>query len=258
VKHLSVLLIAACSALAQSPGYSEYQKANSLFTAAKFSESSAALDRALSLDPNLVPALTLKAKLAMSINRFDVANESLRHALAVDPKASYAQFLLGFSFYQQNEMPQAIEALEKARKLNARDPRTLLYLGLARETTGNTEQALSLYKDAIRLEESVGTLLPCARLLMVMGNLDESATLIERALKHEPNSRDAHFERGRLYLKKSLAADAAKELELALSSHSGDITDRQIHTLLVQAYRANGQDAEAAKHAAAVRESERQ
>jgi tetratricopeptide (TPR) repeat protein len=252
--HAAILLFAA---FAQSAGYEEYQKANSLFTAARFAESSAALDRALSLDPNLVPALTLKAKLAMSINRFDVANESLRHALEVDPKASYAQFLLGFSFYQQNEMPQAIEALEKARKLNARDPRTLLYLGLARETTGNTEQALSLYKDAIRLEESVGTLLPCARLLMVMGDLDGSASLIERALKREPNSRDAHFERGRLYLKKSLVPEAAKELELALSLHSGDITDRQIHTLLVQAYRANGQDAEAAKHAAAVRESEK-
>lgn len=254
MRPLSVLLIAAWSALGQSPGAAEYQKANNLFTAAKFSESSAALDRALSLDPNLVPALTLKAKLAMSLYRFDVANECLRHALEVDPKASYAQFLLGFSFYQQNEMPQAIEALEKARTLNARDSRTLLYLGLARETTGNTGQALSLYKDAIRLEESVGTLLPCARLLMVMGNLDESASLIDRALKKEPNSRDAHFERGRLFLKLSKPAEAAKELELALSSHSGDIMDRQIHTLLVQAYRANGQDAEAARHAAAVRE----
>lgn len=52
-----------------------------------FPEALAAVGEALRLDANLVPALTLKAKLAMAANRFDLARQSLERALAVDPKA---------------------------------------------------------------------------------------------------------------------------------------------------------------------------
>jgi tetratricopeptide (TPR) repeat protein len=250
------------AAYSKSPGYSAYQSGASLFAGMKFSESMAALDQALRLDPNLVPALTLKAKLAMSIKRFDVAQECLERALTVEPAAWYAQFLLGFSYYQQNEMPRAMIALEKARRLNPRDPRTLLYLGLAKETSGQTAEALALYREAIRLEEASGTvhvdtLLACSRLLMVLGDLDGCGSVIERALKLEPASRDAHFERGRLLLKQGRADDAAKEGETALRLHSGDIADRQVHYLLIQAYQASGREREAARHADALREIEK-
>lgn len=250
------------AAYRRSQGYAAYQEGASLFAEGKFSDTMAALDRALVLDPNLVPALTLKAKLAMSVKRFDIARQCLEHALSVEPSSWYAQFLFGFHYYQQNEMPQAILALEKARRLNPRDPRTLLYLGLADETTGRTAEALSLYQESIRLEEAAGslhvdTLITCSRLLMVLGDLDGCGRLIERALKLEPASRDAHFERGRLLLKKGLPAEAAKEGETALRLHSGDVTDRQVHFLLIQAYQAEGREPEATQHAETVREIER-
>src|ERR1039458_8956579 len=79
-----------------SPGYPAYQRANELFVAKKFPESLNAIDEALRLDPKLVPALTLKAKLAMAINRFDVARQSLEQALASDPTSAYAQFFSAF------------------------------------------------------------------------------------------------------------------------------------------------------------------
>jgi tetratricopeptide (TPR) repeat protein len=249
-------------AYSKSPGYAAYQDGASLFTKAKFSESMTALDRALRLDPDLVPALTLKAKLAMSVKRFDIARQCLERALSVEPSTWYAQFLFGFLYYQQNEMPQAILALEKARRLNSRDPRTLLYLGLANETTGRTTEALSLYQESIQLEQAAGnlhvdTLITCSRLLMVLGDLEGCGRWIERALKLEPGSRDAHFEWGRLLLKKGLSSGAAKEGETALRLHSGDVTDRQVHFLLIQAYQAEGREPEATRHAEAVREIER-
>ena len=174
MKAACLFLAVLAGALAQgaSPGYPAYERANKLFVAQKFQESLNATEEALRLDPKLVPALTLKAKLAMAINRFDVARESLERAMAADPSSWYAQFLYGFQFYQQNELPEAIAALEKARKLNPRDARSPLYLGLAEESLGRTTAALALYREAIRLGEAAGqrqgdALLTCSRLLLL-------------------------------------------------------------------------------------------
>jgi tetratricopeptide (TPR) repeat protein len=235
-----------------------YEQANRLFTERKFQESMNSLDEALRLDPKLVPALTLRAKLAMAINRYDVAKESLERAIAAAPNAWYPQFLYGYHYYQQNEMPAAIDAFQKARKLNPRHPQSALYLGLAVEALGRTTEALPLYQTAIKLEEDAGnvdveTLLTTSRLLLLLGRLDESGRLIQRAAKLDPASRDPHFEAARLYLKQGAPAKAAAEGETALKIPRGDITDRQIHFLLVRAYRAAGDDPAAAKHAAALR-----
>ena len=93
---------------AESAGYAAYEKANALFAAKKFQESAAAVVEALRLDPDLVPALTLKAKLAMAAIHFAEAREALEHALRVDPKAEYAQFLYGLEAYLSNDMGQAM------------------------------------------------------------------------------------------------------------------------------------------------------
>ena len=254
------LLLAGWTA-AQAPssaGYPAYEKANRLFVAGKYQESFNAVDEALRLDPKLVPALTLKAKLAMAANRYDVARESLEQALAADPSSWYAQFLYGFQFYRQNELPAAIQALEKAHQLNPRDARTPLYLGGARESLGQTAEALKAYKEAIHLGEASGQLdsdmlLSCSRLLFRLGDFEECRQWIDRALKLAPNSRDPHFESARLLLKMGDAAGAAKEGEIALRLHTGDVTDFQVHFLLVRAYQSGGREQDAERHAAAIR-----
>jgi len=255
---MAVMLFCAGLAFGQGGAQAAYDRANRLFNAHQYQDSMNALDEALRLDPKLVPALTLRAKLAMAIRRYDVAKESLERVIASDPAAWYPRFLYGFQFYQQNEMPAAIAALEKARELNPRAAETVLYLGLASESLGRTDAALGLYRRAVQLEEAAGkphveTLLTLARLLLVLGDFDDCARVIERAAQVDPKSRDPHFEAGRLLLKKGEPAKAAQDGETALRLTSGDITDRQVHFLLVQAYRALGRDADAERHAAAVR-----
>ena len=139
----SVLLFGAEPA---SPAQSSYQKANALFVAKKFPESLAAVEEALRLDPNLVPALTLRAKLAMAANRYDLARQSLERALAVDPSAPYAQFLYGMEAFMNNDMAAALPRFQKARQLAPKDPRAALYLGIVTESVGRPEDALALYQ----------------------------------------------------------------------------------------------------------------
>jgi tetratricopeptide (TPR) repeat protein len=245
-----------------SPALRLYEKANALFVAQKFAECQETLEEALRLDPKLVPALTLKAKLAMSVNRFDVARQSLERAIAADPSSWYAHFLMGFQYHLQNDLPLALPELEKARELNPRDARPAIYLGLTHESLGHTAEAVRFYEEAIRLEAAAGkpqadTLLTYARFLFVSGRLEECGKLIERALKLEPNSRDVHFEHARLLLRKGDAAGAAEEGEKALRLPGVGIPDRPIHYLLVRAYRMSGQERLAEKHAAAVRAGEK-
>ena len=117
-----------------SAGLPAYEKANALFVDKKFPESLAAVEEALRLDPKLTLALTLKAKLAMAANRYDVAERSLEQALAADPKSFYAQFLHGLVAYLTNEMKEALPRFVAARRLNPRDARAALYLGLTTES----------------------------------------------------------------------------------------------------------------------------
>lgn len=258
------LLIAAVLLAQHPPLEAErlYDRANALFVAQKFTECEQALEEALRLDPKLSRAWTLRAKLAMAQNRFDLARESLQQAITADSASWYAHFLQGFLYHLQNDLPQALPPLEKARQLNPQDARPALYLGLTHESLGHTREALGFYEEAIRLEDAAGkpqaeTLLTYARLLLLLGSVDECARRIDRALVLDPNSRDAYYERARLLLQTGDVAGAASAGETALRLSKAGITDHQIRYLLVRAYRMAGQEGPAARHAAALRATDK-
>jgi tetratricopeptide (TPR) repeat protein len=239
----------------RSPGYAAYREADSLFVNKKIPEALSSLERALRLDDKLVPALTLYAKIAMTMNRFELARESLDRALAADPNAPYARFLSGLEFYLTNDLQHALPEFLKARQANPRDSRAALYLGLTYESLGQTREAMALYEESVHLEPLSNTYLTGARLLYVMGQLDNCERWVRKALQLEPDSRDAHFELARLLLRMDNPLAAAKEGEHALELSGGSVSDSQIHYLLIRAYRVS-QPALAAQHAEALRSLE--
>jgi tetratricopeptide (TPR) repeat protein len=241
-----------------SPGYPAYERANALFTKQQFAASLDAVEEALRLDPKLLPALTLRAKLAMAAKRNDLARADLERAVSIDPYSAYAQLLLGLVLYQLNELQLAVAPLEAAMKRNARDPRAPLYLGLCRESLGDTAQAASLYERAIRLEEAAGqpqveTYLIAARLQLVMDQLDAASRLIGKALRQDASSRDAHFETARLAARRGQFDAAVKAAERALALPGGETSNGQIHALLARAYTAVGDAEKATRHAQAAK-----
>lgn len=260
-RMLLALWAVVCVLAADSPGKASYEKANGLFVARRYQEALTAVEEALKLDGRLVPALTLKAKLAMAANRYDVARENLERALAVDPKAAYAQFLYGMTAYLNNEMKEALPRFQRARELAPKDARTVLYLGLTTESTGRPEDAMALYREAVRLERAAGqaeadTLLPGARLLLLMGEVEECERWAREAVKLAPKSRDARFELARVLLKKGAAAEAAEAGETALGLGGGAVGDTAIHYLLIRAWRQAGKPERAAAHAGVIRAQE--
>jgi tetratricopeptide (TPR) repeat protein len=241
-----ILALSVIAAAQQSPGYAAYERANTLFVAKKLPEALAAADEALRLDPRLVPALTLKAKMAMAASR-------LEEALAIDPRAPYTQFLYGLQAYLGNDMKEALPRFRKAHELAPKDSRATLYLALTVESLGRPEEAMSLYQESVRQERSPETLLPGARLLLLLDRLTQCGEWLEEAEKLAPNSRDVHFELARLFLKKDDPVHAATEGETALRLSDGTVTDASIHYLLVRAYRQSGSPDRAAAHAEIIR-----
>jgi tetratricopeptide (TPR) repeat protein len=244
-----------------SPGIEAYERANTLFTAKKFPEALAAADEALRLDPKLVPALTLKAKLFMAAGRHDMAQQCLEKALSIDSRAAYAQFLYGLSAYMTNDLREALPRFRRARQLSPNDPRAALYLGLTVESLGQSAEAMSLYEEAVRLDRAAGevhaeTLLPGARLLLLLGRLEESERWVREALKASPNSRDVHFELARVLIKRGDAEQAAAQGEMALTLSDGVVTDAAIHYLLIRAWQQAGRPDRADTHAAVMRAQE--
>jgi tetratricopeptide (TPR) repeat protein len=253
-----LILLLLSAAPPQSPGQADYNRANALFTQQKVEDSWQAVERALAADPSLVPALTLKAKLALAVNRYDVARTTLERAIQVDPSSSYAHFLYGFHFHIQNEMRAAVAPLQSAIRLDPRDPRPVRYLGLTQESLGLNVEALALYRKAIQLEEAARKLQPeslltAARLLLLLDRLDECRTLIERAVKLDPRSRDARFELARLLLRQGDAPAAIRHAEAALLLPLPGAEDEKLHYLLVRAYQSAGDPTNAYRHAAAIR-----
>ncbi len=256
-----VVLIVLIALLALQPSARElYEKANALFSAGRFAECEPAIEQALRLDPQFVPALTLKAKLAMGANRFDVARQTLERAIAAEPGSWYGHFLYGFQFHLQNEMQRALPELEIARKLNPREARPVLYLALTHESLGDTGRALALYREAVRLEEATGrprveTLLAYSRLLFVMDRREECGRLIARALAVDPDSRDAHYQHARLLLAEGDARAAAEAGERALRLPTAGVPDTLIRYVLIRAYRMLGDEARASVQAQALRDA---
>lgn len=240
-------------ALAASSGIGDYQRANELFQQQEFAKAAEALDRAIKENPNYVPAWTLRGKMAMAFNHFDIAREAFLKAARLDPASAYAQFMLGFFYYVDNDFSKAVPALETAARLNPSDSRTLLYLAMSQEGLAHPDLALELYEKTISLEVKTGKPNPethtvYGRLLFTLGRLDESAKQIARTLELDPNSRDGHYELGRLALEEGNAAEAAAEGEKALALRGSGTTDRQIHFLLARAYAKMGKDDLAKRH----------
>jgi tetratricopeptide (TPR) repeat protein len=254
---VAVLVLLARVLLAQdysrSPGYAAYRRADQLFVKKQIPEAVRSLEEALKQDEQLVPALTLYARIAMTMNRFELARNSLDRALSVEPKSASVQFLYGLSYYLSNDIAQAMKRFERARQLDPKDGRAALYLGMTEESLGRLTEAMSQYEDAVRIGPSVEAWLTGARLLELEDRLEQARRWIDQALLLDPASRDGHFEKARLLLKTNEPAAAAKEGEEALSLPQGSIADKQIHYLLARAYR--NLDAERAeRHAAAARQ----
>lgn len=230
-----------------------YQNAREDFAQRKYTEAVREVDSALRENPNMVPALVLKARLATFGHRPDIAKSCLITAITVDPTSEEAQFYLGALFYAQNDFNLAISPLQMAQSLSPKSPLPVFYLAMAHEALGDEAKALELYQRAedLSLKKSVLSaeiLVAYGRFLLSLGRIRESIEKDRMAIETDPESRDAHYELAKGLDQEGDLKNAAVEGERALTLQPLDISDAQIHYLLANLYRKLKQPALAKSH----------
>jgi tetratricopeptide (TPR) repeat protein len=218
-----------------------YERAKQDFAERKFSEAVSEVNTALHESPNMVPALVLKARLALFAHRPDVAKSCLITAITADPTSEDAQFFLGLFYYNQNDFRLAISPLERAQTLSPRSPLPVFYLAMAHEAMGHTTQASDLYQQAENLSpektpQSALILVAYGKFLLSLGRTQDGIEKVRRAMEDDPKSREAHYEWAKELDQEDDFKNAALEAELAMTLPELSTSDAQLHFLLARLY----------------------
>jgi tetratricopeptide (TPR) repeat protein len=219
-----------------------YERAKQDLAQRKFSEAASEVNAALHDNPSMVSALVLKARLATFAHRPDVAKSCLITAITVDPTSEEAQFYLGVLFYEQNDFKLAISPLQAAQKLSPNSPLPVFYLAMTQEALGDQNKALELYQQAENLSPQISPqtaeiAVAYGRLLLSLGQTQDSIAKERRAIEIDPKSRDAHYVLAKGLEQQGDFETAAIEGELALTLPQVNASDAEIHFLLTRLYR---------------------
>ena len=188
--------------LSLSPQQQHYDNAKEDLAKMQFSQADEQVDLALHLDPNFVPALILKARLALFAHRPDIAKSCLIRAVSIEPSSESAQFFLGVFYYLQNDFTLGISPLEAAQSLSPKDPMPYFYLAMSKEALGDAPAALHLYEQAAALSpeknpQTASILVAYGRLLYSLGKYEESLAQDQLAIAADGQSRDAFYEKAK-------------------------------------------------------------
>jgi tetratricopeptide (TPR) repeat protein len=245
---LALQLVLSPAQQARSPAQSEatptqhYENAKQDLAEQKLSQAVGEVDAALHESPYMVPALVLKARLAILARRPDVAKSCLITAITADPTSEEAQFYLGLLFYTQNDFQSAIAPLQTAHTLSPDSPIPVFYLAMTHEALGDEAMTLALYLQAEQLSpertpQRAEIFVAHGRFLLSLGRTEDGIEKERQAIEIDPKSRDAHYELAKGLDHAGDFKDAAPEGERALTLPAGNASDAQIHFLLAALYR---------------------
>ncbi len=129
-----------------------------------------ALERAVSLHGDFLPARLARARVFIRLGDYSLAEKEFRHVLGREPENIVALFNLGFILSRTGGYPEAVEVLEKVTRLRPDHPDASYYLGLAAMKSGDPARARTAFEQAIRLDpDHPGARFNFGQLLMRLG-----------------------------------------------------------------------------------------
>lgn len=126
-------------AYAEAPGHVEIERLVS------------ELDALLSRNPDDAAALLERARLLLVLGDAERAQESARHAVALDARDAEGHSALGVAFLASGEVQRALEELEVAARLAPNQPERLTNLGTVYMLRGRVTEAIATYERALAL-----------------------------------------------------------------------------------------------------------
>ena len=161
----------------------------------QFREAEKYLVKALSIHPNYKNAWLILGNARFYLKEYESAIAAFESALSIDPGFEDARKNLAISyreagkFYGQekNDLPNALDRLEKAYTLLPEDYETVRLFGIAHALSGQNERALELFLKAVALApDNAGAFVNLGNVYFALGDPENGRLNHERALELDP------------------------------------------------------------------------
>lgn len=230
----------------------EFHLARARLLAGETEPASAALERALRLQPDLREALCLQGRMRLEQGRFDEVATSMETLLRDHPGDGEASLLLAEAYRKGGKVAEAEAALAGIADPSDSELRWLLEKGLVYQELGKTGEARTAFEKVQELEPSN---LQAAAELVKMDLLDKNyASAMKRAERQQelhPQAAGPHYMKAMVFMRQTQWTAAEENLKAALRLEPGMVA---AYDLLVRIYAATGRMAEAQEQLARVRQ----
>ena len=181
-------------------------------------------DQAVKLDANYAPAWAQRAQVLQSLARvelipdaegFRAARESAEKAIALDPNLAAGYLVLGLVQINHDwDWEGADASLKKAGLLEPGGAAVLGNRAYLARTLGRTEEAITLYKQAIALDPlSANFHLTLGYELYLVGRYAEAQAALQKAEDLNPQLSSLHLTRGKVLFSEGRRQEALAEME---------------------------------------------
>ena len=219
----------------------------------QYAEAVKLYEKALQVNPTLVPVHFNIAVSLGKLRRFSDAAEHLRAFLKEYPKEPRAHQLLGLCLVETGELSAALRELETSYEENPRDGSIVYSLAYASARAGNLDQAAqllrglesnpvqakliqglieyrqqryaearTLFRDVLReTPGSSAALAALGRVELIDHNDQEAISLLSQALALNPSDAESTYQLGVLYARNGREAEATPALRRALTLRAG-------------------------------------
>jgi protein O-GlcNAc transferase len=172
---------------------SHYHSGVVLFNNRQYDEAIVHFQKALELNPSLVPAYNY---LGSAFYQKKQVNESVKYyqkAIQVNPADPAAYMNLGVLFHNGRQHEKAISCFQAALRFNPNLYQAYDYMGLMFTMANNIDKAVESYQSSLLIKpDSDMALVNLGNLIAVEGKLNEAEDYYKRALQINPDNIIAH------------------------------------------------------------------
>jgi tetratricopeptide (TPR) repeat protein len=190
------------------------------FLNGRYLDTTLAMKRAEALAPLDLQSRFTLAMAYIILNRRDRARPELEELAESVPKNPLYVYWLGCLDLEEQRFAAAMAEFRAALELDPAFVRAYDNLGLCYEALGQYDEAIGAYKKAIRLARQAPSPSPwpnynLGSLLLKLGRLPEAEASLRDSLQNDAAFPQAHFQMGLLFEKRTMDAEAVRELEQA-------------------------------------------
>lgn len=189
----------------------------------------------LKQQPDMIQARALLADAYRQLGRLDDAAAVLQEQIKLVPQSWQAYDMLGVILRQQNKLDDARKVFEKSAELNPDNQGSLNQLIELDIASANFQSAMKRVQQELELKpESAGAHLLEGKVHAAQGQIDQAEAAILKALELDPNSPVASEFLVSLYVSANRLPDALRQLEALLARKPDDTRALTVAALIYQ------------------------